>query len=274
MARWRTIGRAQTRASVVGAGLVTAVVIGLVVALPLLKASDAPPVSAPEQDAVPVKVVVGASEYGIGVGIKTSFAEDLTLFSPTVQAGESRLKASLWPLDGDDHEGEDLDPLVLPKGTPVSIEGGVRSTCDGSASADNVVFAVRARGKDGTEEVLRFTSRRPGILAEAVKKWCSMGPTVSPGGGSLSADGDAKANVTVTHPGPGTITVTVPAFSQGGATWSAAEATVPAGDRVMFVVKGSGVRYDGSQKLPWEDGRLLIDGEPFTLPTPDDGWLG
>ena len=35
----------------------------------------------------------------------------------------------------------------------------------------------------------------------------------------------------------------------------------------------SGVTYDGTQEVPWENGRLLIDGEPFTFPTPD-GWLG
>ena len=122
MARWGAPGRARKRATVVGAGLVTAAVIGLVVALPLLNAPDpTPPVSALEQDAVPVKVEVEVSEGGIGVGMETSFAEDLTLSSPTLQAGGKPVKAGLWPLDGSDHEGEDLDPLVLPKGTPVSI---------------------------------------------------------------------------------------------------------------------------------------------------------
>lgn len=275
MAGWRRPGRAQRYGTLLGAGLLTAAVIGLVVVLPRLSSSPepAPPPSALELDAVPVDVRVFVDEYGISMRIKTSFAEDLTLSSPTVQSGEDHEKATLWPLDGRDHEGEDLDPLILPKGTPVTIEGALRPACDGDTPDKPVDFAVRSRGKDGVEEVRRFTSKRPGILVRPTAKWCSMGPVIQPGGGSLSADGDAKADITVINPGPGTIVVTVPAFSQGRATWFAASATVPAGRTVMFVVKGSGVRYDRSP-LPWEDGRLLVDGQPFTLPAPEDGWLG
>ena len=150
----------------------------------------------------------------------------------------------------------------------------MRPACDGSAAAEDVVFAVRARGKDGTEEVRRFTSRRPGILAEPTKKWCSMGPLVSPGGGSLSPDGDAKADITVLNPGPGTIIVKVPAFSQGGATWYAASATVPAGERVHFVVKGSGVRYDGSQTSRGRTAACSSTASTSRCPTLSmDGWV-
>jgi hypothetical protein len=220
-----------------------------------------------------VTVDVHVSEFGVGLAMRTRFTEDMTLTKAGVQAGETEGGAYLWPLDGVDHEGEDLETIHLPRDTPVSISGGVRPPCEGDASSGDIVFSVQSVGDDGEATLLRFVARNPEALGPAIRKWCDMGVTVSTGGGSLSADGDAKADLTVTNPGPGDVTVEIPAFSDDGATWLPATATVPAGETVHLEVKGSGVTYDGTQDVPWEDGRLLINGEAFTFPTPD-GWLG
>ena len=216
---------------------------------------------------------VYVSEFGVSLSMRTRFPADVTLTKADLQAGDTEGGVYLWPLDGVDHEGEDLDPIDLPRDTPILIEGGVRPTCNGDESSGDIVFSVQSVGDDGEATLLSFVARNPEVLGPATKKFCDMGVRVHAGGGSLSADGDAKADVTVFNPGPGDVTVDIPAFSDGGATWLPVTATVPAGEIGHFVVEGSGVTYDGTQEVPLEDGRLLIDGEPFTFPTPD-GWLG
>lgn len=250
---------------------VTAITAGALFITHSQSASEA--VDIPRGPTQTVKVDVHVSEYGVGLDMRTSFAEDVTLTKPGVMAGETEGGAYLWPLDGVDHEGEDLETIHLPRDTPVSISGGVRPPCEGDAPSGDIVFSVHSVGDNDEPTLLRFVARNPEALGPATKQWCDMGVTVSAAGGSLSADGDAKADVTVINPGPGDITVEIPAFSDAGATWLPATATVPAGETAHLEVKGSGVTYDGTQDVPWEDGRLLINGEAFTFPTPD-GWLG
>ena len=46
---------------------------------------------------------------GFGLSMRTRFTEDMTLTKAGLLAAGTEGGAYLWPLDGVDHEGEDLD---------------------------------------------------------------------------------------------------------------------------------------------------------------------
>lgn len=219
-----------------------------------------------------IQMSVYSGDYGIRLGMHTRFSEDREVLAASVRAGNATASATVYPDDGVDYDAGPPVPLPLPAGTRMTAEGTVMPVCGDDATSP-IVFIVESRLPGGELVVDRYSPTNPEVYGPALDKWCTRGLYVSAGGGSLTADGDAEALLTVINPGPDAIVVEVPAFSDGGATWSTASTTVPAGELVSFTVEGTGVRYDGSQEVPWERGRLLIDGEPFTFPTPD-GWLG
>jgi hypothetical protein len=242
-------------------------VIGLTLLLSSRHAQDSDPAqgdaAADLNEAVPSVVSAYASKWGVTFSIRRSFAEDVTLARPTLRAGDLRARASLWPQDDSDHEGEDLDPLELPEGTRVLIEGHVRPPCDGRKSAQDVVFAVHLRTAKGNVETRRFSAQRPDLLATATKKWCSFGPSASVGPTLIRPNGDTTVVALVTNPGPRSLRAELPAYSNGRTSWSSASAEVPPGRTVKLTVHGTHVLCKPEDRASWKSGRLRIDGRPY-----------
>lgn len=208
-------------------------------------------------------------ELGISFSTETTFAETVTLSAPTLRAGKAEVPGELWPLDGQDHEGEDLDPLPLPAGTPVQIQGTIRPRCDGSDI--EVTISVTSQSSDGEKQGNRYSARNFEALAAAMQQFCERGPTVSIPMIRGYPDGDAVIGLDVMNPGPEEITVEVPGYSDEHVTWTAVTGTVPAGESVRFEIQGEQVGCELGEKASWQEGRLLIDGDPFVV-TSDDGW--
>lgn len=208
-------------------------------------------------------------ELGVSFSIETTFPEGVTLSAPTVKVGRVEAPGELWPLDGIDHEGEDLDPVSVPVGTRVQIHGWLRPSCDGGD--DRATISVISQRPDDEQSTRRYVGRNVEAVEAAIRQFCERGPTVSLLMSRLDPNGDATVGLDVVNPGPDEITVEVPGYSDERVTWRALTGTVPAGESVRFEIHGSQVGYEPGERASWQEGRLLIDGEPFVV-TSDDGW--
>jgi hypothetical protein len=175
----------------------------------------------------------------------------------------------LRPLDGRDHEGEDLDPLPLAPGAKVQVSGWLRPPCDGANR--EVTLSVHAKDAVGDKSTLRFSARNVEAVEAAMREFCELGPTVTLMSSRLEPNGDAAIGLDVVNPGPHQITVEVPAYSDKYVTWAAAQATIPSGASVRLEIQGTQVDCEPGETASWLKGRLLLDGAPFTM-TSDDGW--
>ncbi len=250
-------------------GCVAAVIVASGVAIAVRSPVDATAPSVAEGPTKPHRIDAAVMELGIVLHTKVTFAEPVTLTDPNLRVGEIEAEGELWPLDGQDHEGEDLDPLRLLAGTSVLIQGLIRPICDGSDV--RTIISVTSQNSAGETLLNHFPARNPSDLASATHKYCGQGPTVSAEMNHMSADGDAVIGVVVVNPGPNEITVEVPAYSNEHVSWTALTGTVPAGERVRFEIHGTQVGCEPGERASWEGGRLLIDGEPFIV-TSDDAW--
>ncbi len=217
------------------------------------------------------KMDVFVSEFGVRVGMQTTFDEAVTLSSPALRAGALHDKASLWPEDDKDHEGEDLDPLKLAAGTPVLVEGQLRPDCDGSDPGTNIVFSVQVRRAGGPVATSQFSASHTQFLRNATKTWCALGPRVRVHRSSIAPNGAAIVHLVLTNPGPDTISVEIPAYADKQVSWSPASASVPEGEDVDVVVRGANIQCQRGEKGSWLEGRMRIDGKPFVVSS-DDGW--
>jgi hypothetical protein len=208
-------------------------------------------------------------DFGVGFTMKTTFQEGVTLSAPALRVGGVETEAELWPLDGHDHEGEDLDPLRLAAGTPVSISGWLLPGCNDSDL--EVTMSVTSVDSDGEETNLRYSGSNEDDLESAMRQLCARGPTVTGEMNLLRPNGDAVIGIKIVNPGPDEITVDVPGYSDDHVTWSALNGTVPAGQRARFEIYGSDVGCEPGETASWQQGRLLIDGQPFIV-TSDDRW--
>ncbi len=230
----------------------------------------APTTGRPVGSPTPIEMSTYTSEYGIRLGIEPSYPEDRVLTSPSVNVGDLEGSGGLWPMGGVDHEGEDLDPLSLPAGTPVSYEVTVKPSCHDFEKSPPIQFFLPARLPDGNEVGDTLVPSNPEAYEPAIRLWCKVGVAVQAGGGSLG-DGDEPSRVAllIGNAGPDEIEVEVPALESGGASWEELSMTVPAGRQVTKIVLGWGVRCDSSQEVPWADGRLVINGKPWREPIAD-----
>ncbi len=218
---------------------------------------------------IPQHMNASISELGILFSTESTFPGAVTLSAPVVSAGEVEAVGELWPLDGLDHEGEDLEPLLLSAGTPVQIQGLIRPPCDGRDI--EVIIAVISQKSDGETSLNRYAARNADALAAATRQYCRQGPTVNAAMNLLYPNGDAVIGVNVMNPGPAEIKVEVPGYADEHVTWTAIAGTVQAGESVRFEIHGSQVGCEPGEEASWEDGRLLLDGTPFVV-TSDDGW--
>lgn len=211
---------------------------------------------------------VSVDDYGIWITTEVTFPDDVTLSDPTLHVGGSHDTASLWPLDGRDHEGEDLDPLAVPAGTSVAVSGMTRPLCD-SDQIKAVHFTVAVSQHDGSPMVHEYSPENQVAMPPAVRQWCTQGPTVTAGMERLEPDGDAVIGVYVTNPGPTPITVEIPAYVDEHVSWTETTAVAPPGERTRLEIHGRHVGCEPGEIASWADGRLLLDGEPYTVEMTD-----
>jgi hypothetical protein len=211
---------------------------------------------------VPVEVGDRVDAFGIRLGMRTSFDDDVTLSAARVSVAGATRDVQLWPEDGVEHEGQDLDPLALHAGTPVSMDATVRPPCREEKNGP-LMFQVRVRHADGRTELVRFLARDPDALLLPLEKWCSHGPWIGLSHTELSPDGRAIVHLSVSNPGPSTVHVEVPAYADEHATWRAAvPEDVAPGEMADIQIHGTDVVCADGKYGSWRRGRLLVDGEP------------
>lgn len=204
------------------------------------------------------------SEWGIRLGVVRQYPEDRVLSSPSATVGALVGIGELWPLDGVDHEGEDLDPLSISAGTRVSYEAVVKPDCDNIAESPPIEFRIPATLPNGKQVVDVVSPSNPSVYAVAVNLWCRLGVAVQVGGGGLGEGNEpSRVAIMVSNGTSDDIRVEVPALESDGASWHALAFTVPPGEQVTQEVLGWDVRCDRTQDRPWAEGRLLVDGSPW-----------
>lgn len=215
-----------------------------------------------------------ASPDGVRIEMKVAFAKGLTLSKPRAAWGDlGSAGANFWPVDGRDHEGEDLDPLRLTADTEVLISSYLRPSFRDRSGGDDE-FSFRVLVADGDRATTRsFRPSDSDDLAAALDDWCASSPSVDATGSMQAPDGRAEVYLVVTNPGKKPIEVEIPAYSGGGTDWAAVKETVPAGGRTEITVKATGAACDAPGEGSWESGRLLIDGTSVDV-TGEDGWCG
>ncbi len=201
--------------------------------------------------------------------IRVSFPEDRVLTSPSLRVGTETGEGYLWPLDGVDHEGEDLDPLGLPANTKVLYEAEGQPDCSSPDLDPAIEFSLPGTLGNGDKVVATFVPSNPEIYEAAVRLSCDLGVVFQVGGGSLGDNGEARVAFLVNNPGAEPITVQIPALRVADVVWDESTFAVPAGGSRTVVVIGTGLTCGAGQPVPWEDGRVLIDGVPSTVPLVD-----
>ena len=216
-----------------------------------------------------IKMTTYTSEYGIRLGITLRYPEDRVLTSPSVTVGDIEGAGRLDPFDGPDHDGQDLDPLSVPAGSKVLDEATIKPACKDVQLSPPIQFSIPATFSGGKEVVDVLVPSNPEAYEPAIRLWCKIGVAVQAGGGSMGDDGEARVALLIGNYSSDDITVEMPALSAGGTTWKAVSVTVPAGQKVMREVEGSGAHCGRGQKLPWADGRILVNGTPLSTPVAD-----
>jgi hypothetical protein len=253
----------------VGVVLAVAFVLGLAAVRAWTGTSTA---ADPDADRIrPRAFEVHVDTSGIRFGTRVRFTGDVTLRSPTLRAGDTGAKASLWPEDDADHDGEDRDPLFLPRGTRVLLEGTVRPDCQDPDPAGAVAFSVWVSVGDGPERAREIRADEADLLTPAAQRWCALDPHASVSRSTVWRDGDALVRLTVTNPGSDAIEVEVPAYSNPRVSWAAASATVPAGGDAVLRIRGTDVDCRPDEETSWQEGRLLVDGTPLVVSS-DNSW--
>ncbi len=202
-------------------------------------------------------------ESSIQMSLEFSFLEDRVLSSPSLRVGdETADHGYLWPLDGQDHEGEDLDdPLPLPAGTAVMYEALFTPDCDQPDFDPPISLTVSTKDSGGDEAVETFVPKDAQVFADALTLACGTGLAAQAGGGSSGDGGEARVAFMISNPDGSAVSVKIPALTQNGASWPATTFTVPAGSFTMVVLEGSGVVCGTHQGVPWTTDRLVINNQ-------------
>ena len=214
---------------------------------------------------VPMRVYV--TDGGVGWDAEVRFDRAVTLSDARVHYGARSDTGSLW-LD----EESPYDDIPVETGDRVSISGGVLPDCTPGAPLAEPAVSVVERETDGTAQRHRYLPSKPLDLASAVREWCAHPPTVGVGMHSLTPEGESVVSVYVVNPGPDPVSVRVPAYADAHMTWESLDVVVPPAERGRFEIHGHDVGCEPGEIASWEDGRLLLDGEPYVLGRGDDGW--
>jgi hypothetical protein len=270
----RAAQRARRRRSTVGAGLCAigfASAIGVAVAVHAFSGGRPSPASSSDDDRSMVTVKAGASDWGVYIGVDVVFDSARGLDDGYFQAGASRYQVQFWT-EATDCDCEYPDPLPAHAGETVLIEATSAIPDCTIDPPDSIELVVNSRMPNGSSETNRFVVSNPDAYGKAVEEWCTGGVRVMTGNASVTLDGIAGVDLLVTNPGPHPIVVDVPEFSADGAHWEAASATVAPRETATLRLHGTGVRQSGGQPVPWEGGRLLVDGEPLRFDDPNS-WI-
>lgn len=256
------------RLTVLGSAVAVLAVVGGGVAVGVVAQDEpvGPGVRAPA-DAVAAPMQLAATQYGLEVRADVRVPDTTTVTDPVVRDAAEEVDASLWPLDGRDHEGEDLSRVPLAAGDRVEVSGFLSPDCGepDPAAGDLVVALAAPTGRD-PDRTLSFVLDDAAALDVAVAEWCDLGPSVEPTGSTTSPDGSREAYLAISNPGPGSIEVSLPA----GGGWEAASVTVPPGTaRAAMTLRASSADCDIDAATSWADSRLLVDGEPFPVALQD-----
>ena len=238
---------------------------GVAVTSQLLRDRSNSATQAPSGPSTPVQFELYVDEHGVTVTTEVHFDGEVILSHPQLHLGDAHEPAWLWPLDGTDHEGEDLEPLTVPDGISVEMTSTVRGSCNGD-QVQRMRFGVSVREADGTTQVHEFTPRNEIAMPQAILEWCAMGPTVTAGMERLEPDGDAVIGIYVINPGPKAIEVTVPAYADGHVSWTEGTIEAPPGEKTRFEIYGTDVGCEPGEIASWAEGRLSVDGEPMLPP--------
>jgi hypothetical protein len=202
-----------------------------------------------------------SSRYGVRVEARRTYPDDRVLRSPSATVGTLTSGASLWPLDGVDHEGEDLDPLRLPANTPVLVETWIKPDCGPHDESPEILLSVSSERTNGETVTERWTPSNPDAYVSAVRMWCKVGVTVQAGGGTITPRGVATLAITIVNGTKREVRVIIPATQRGDVTWSELRMSVPAGARVVRNIRGTGVRCGRGAAASWNDVRVVVDGK-------------
>jgi hypothetical protein len=197
------------------------------------------------------------------MSLEFSFPEDRVLSSPSLKVGgDTADHGYLWPHDGQDHEGEQLDdPLPLQAGTEVMYEALLTPDCDEPDLEAPISLTVSTKLSGGESVVEQFVPKNAEVFADALTLACGTGLAMQAGGGSLLDHGEARVAFTVSNPGTSPVSVKVPPLTQNGASWRAANFTVPAGSFTVILLAGQGVVCGNHEGVPWTAGRVLVDNQ-------------
>jgi hypothetical protein len=249
----------------VAVAVVALVTAGVVVSAQMISSPSSTSQPGPTQE---IQMDSYTSDDGIMLSVTTSYSEDRVLTSPSTSAGDTTGGGFLWPLDGVDHEGQDLDPISLPAGTEVEYSVWLKPGCGDLDESPTIRFSIPATLSDGKKVVDTFVASNPEDYEPAVRIWCDVGVGAQ-AGGTLKRGGAAKVFLTFNNGRSDEIVVKVPALSTGSAAWQGASATVPAGDSDGLIIEGNGVSCHRDQEVPWAEGRILVNGQPMSVPVAD-----
>jgi hypothetical protein len=134
-----------------------------------------------------------------------------------------------------------------------------------------ITFAIRSE-LDGVQTLDRLEASNREEYLPALGEWCDGGLQMMLSQASIKLDGEAHVAFLLTNPGPRTTTVVIPAFAADGASWTAGSTTVPPGETATLRLEGTGVRQAMDQPVPWADGRMRVDGHPFSYTSLNGPW--
>src|SRR6185436_251687 len=96
-----------------------------------------------------IKMTTYTSEYGIRLGITLRYPEARVLTSPSVTVGDVKGVGRLYPFDGPDHDGQDLDPLSVRAGSKVLDEATIKPACKDVQLSPSIQFSISATFSGG-----------------------------------------------------------------------------------------------------------------------------
>jgi hypothetical protein len=218
-----------------------------------------------------VEMSAFANAYGVNVSMTTSFDDDRRIVrGGVVRAGTEVDDSAFVFADVAGYDDDDPYPFTLPADTDMNLTGYLQPSC-ADPPPEEIVFEVHSV-RHGQATVDSFVSSNLSAYESALTDWCGQDVQVMTGNASITTDGIAKVEIVVINPGPDPVSVEVGEFSAEGAHWEAASTTAAPGETTRLVLHGTGVRQNGSQPTPWENGYVLIDGKSYEW-TDTNSWI-
>lgn len=216
-----------------------------------------------------VAMRVYVTDAGLGWEIVPRMPDDATLSDARLHVAGLASPAEMWPQRNVDDVAP--DDLVVQAGDRVSLSGGLMPDCGSDDPDLTASFTVTETRADGEQQLLRFVSSTPLEVADELEEWCATEPWATAGGTRLEPDGDAVISIGVVNPGPEAIRVEVAAYADDHVRWEELAGWAPPATWSHFELVGHEVGCEPGERASWEDGGLLLDGEPFVVEA-DDAW--